>query len=73
MTGQGEVILNWKRADLDFRYYEEILYCGGGETLEQVAQQGCECPDPGNIEGQAGWHFEQPGLEGGVHDYSSWD
>ena len=39
--------------------------CEGGETLEQVAQQGCGCPLPGSIQGQAGWGFEQPGLEGG--------
>ena len=40
--------------------------CEGGETLEQVAQRGCECPLPGSIEGQAGWDCEQPRLEGGV-------
>jgi len=27
-------------------------------------------PLPGSIEGQAGWGFEQPGLEGGVPAYS---
>ena len=48
----------------------EILYCEGSETLEQVAQRGCGCPLPGSIQGQAGWGFEQPGLEGGVPAYS---
>ena len=36
------------------------------ETLAQVAQWGCGCPLPGSIQGQAGWGFEQPGIEGGV-------
>jgi len=38
----------------------------GGVTLERVAQGVCGCPFPGSIQGQAGWGFEQPGLEGGV-------
>ena len=37
-----------------------------GETLEQVAQWGCGCPLLGSTQGQAGWGFQQPGLEGGV-------
>ena len=46
-------------------------YCEGGETLEQVAQWGCECPLPGSVQGQAGWGCEQPSsLEGGVPAYS---
>ena len=44
---------------------EEILYSGGGETLEQVAQRGCGCPVPGSIQG-----CEQPGLVGSVPAYS---
>jgi len=31
-----------------------------GETLEQLAQRGGQCPIPGNIPGQAGWGSEQP-------------
>jgi len=42
----------------------------GGETLEQVAQWGCECPLPGNIQDQTGWGCEQLGLERGVPAYS---
>ena len=38
--------------------------------VEQVVQRGCGCPLPGSIQGQAGWGFEQPGLEGGVPAYS---
>ena len=38
--------------------------------MERVAQQGCGCPLPGSIQGQAGWGFEQPGLEGAVPAYS---
>jgi len=37
---------------------------------EQVVQYGCRCPHPGSIQGQAGWGFEQPGLEGGIPAYS---
>ena len=33
-------------------------------------QEGCGCPLPGSIQGQVGWGFEQPGLEGGVLAYS---
>ena len=35
-----------------------------GETcsLEQVAERGCECPSPGDIQGQAGCGSRQPGL-----------
>jgi len=42
----------------------------GGETLEQVAWCGCECPLPGSIPGQAGWGSEQSGLKGGGSAYS---
>ena len=38
--------------------------------MEQVAQQGCGCPLPDGVQGQAGWGFEQPGLAGGVPAYS---
>ena len=48
------------------RYKEEILYREGGETLEQIACRGSGSPIPGNIQGQAGRHSEQPGLAGGV-------
>lgn len=41
---------------------EYILWCEGGETLEQLAQRGCECPLLGNVQSQVGWNFEQPGL-----------
>ena len=52
------------------RFRLEILSCEGGETLEQVAQNGCGCSLPGSIQGQAGWGIEQPGLVGGVPAYS---
>ena len=52
------------------RYQEEIFYCEGGETLEHVAQRGCGCLLPGGIQGQVGWGFEQPRLEGGIPAYS---
>ena len=34
--------------------------------LEQVALRGCGYPLPGDVQDQAGWSFEQPGLVGGV-------
>ena len=30
--------------------------------LEQAAQRGCECPIPGDVQGQVGWGPGQPGL-----------
>ena len=42
------------RFRLDIR---KIIYCEGGEALEQVAQRSCECPLPGSVQGQAGWGF----------------
>jgi len=35
-------------------------------NLEEAAQWGCGSPLPGDIQDQAGWGFELPGLEGGV-------
>ena len=40
------------------------------ETLEQVAQQNCGCPLSEDIQGQAEWGIEQPGLESGIPSYS---
>jgi len=34
----------------------------GDDTLEQVAQGGCGCPNPGRIQGQAECDFGKPGL-----------
>jgi len=59
--GEGRLILGIRK---------EILYCEGRKTLEQAAQWGCGCPLPGSIQGQAGWGFEQPGLEGAILAYS---
>ena len=36
------------------------------EALAQVAQRSCGCPLPGNVQGQAGWSSEHPGLVEGV-------
>ena len=57
------------KGQIQTRYQEEILYCEGGETLQHVAQRGCEYPLSGSIQGQAGWGCEQPGLERGVPAY----
>ena len=37
--------------------------------MEQVAHLCCGCPLPGSIQSQAGWGFEQPGLEGDIPVY----
>ena len=60
--------LEYCRFRLDIR--KKVFKFEGDETLEQVAQRRCGYPLPGNIQGQAGWDFEQPGLEGGVSAYS---
>ena len=39
------------------------------ENLLSDAQRGCGCPLPEGVQGQAGWGFEPPGLEGGVLAY----
>lgn len=35
------------------------------EALVQVAQRSCECPLPGDVQGQAEWGPGQPDLVGG--------
>jgi len=47
---------------------ETIFYLEGGETLAQVPQRSGRYPIPGNIQGQAAWGSEQPGL---VEDLSA--
>jgi len=46
------------RLDIKKKFY----YHEGGETLEQIAQRSSGGPNPGNIQGQVGRGFEQPGL-----------
>ena len=48
------------RFRLDIR--RKFFHTEGGDALEQVAQGGCGCPIPGDIQGQAGCGFGQPGL-----------
>jgi len=43
-----------ERWEILVRYKKEMLYCEGGEALEQVAQRSCGCPLPGNVQGQVG-------------------
>ena len=59
------MILN-KRAQVQIRFQEEIIFYAGGETLAQVAQKSCGCPLYGSLQGQVGWDFEQPGLVEGA-------
>ena len=42
------------------------LNCESGEALEQVAQSGWQCSLTEDVQGQAGWGFEQPNLVRGV-------
>ena len=39
---------------------DEIFYKESGEALEQVAQRGDRCRNPGNIQGQVGWGSQKP-------------
>ena len=39
-------------------------------TVSKVVKRGCGCPLSGSVQGQAGWGFEQPGLEWGAPAYS---
>ena len=41
---------------------QQFFHTEGGDALEQVAQEGCGCPIPGGIQGQAGCGSGQPGL-----------
>lgn len=40
VTGQGTMILNWKRVGLDWIQGRNILMVGGGEIMGQVTQRG---------------------------------
>lgn len=57
------MVLNWKSVDLDQILGKNTFHSRGGEALEQVAQR---CFSPGNVKGQVGWSFEQPGLVEGL-------
>ena len=48
------------------------FYSEGGDTLEQVAQGGCECSIPGGIQGQAGCGSLQPDLVVGDPAHRGW-
>jgi len=54
----GELLL--RPAWYDFTWTR--FYHKGGESLEQIAHRGSRGLIPGNIQGQAGWSSEQPGL-----------
>ena len=43
-------------------YQEEVFHSEGGDALEQVAREGCGCPIPGGIQGQAGCGYGLPSL-----------
>ena len=59
MTGWG------KKGGLGYSY-SCILYCEGGEPLEQDAQRNYGYPIPGSVQGQVQWSSEQPDLVEGV-------
>ena len=50
--------------------YKEVFYNQGGEALAQVAQRGSGCFVLGDIQSQAEWGSEHPGLEVGIPAYS---
>ena len=39
-----------------------VFHEDSGEAIEQVTREGCGCPIPGDIQGQAGCGSGQPGL-----------
>lgn len=56
----------FKQRDLD-KILGNILYCGGGKALKQVAERNCGCPTTVSLqEPQAGCRSGQPGLVKGV-------
>lgn len=55
--GQGVIVLNKKRRDLE-QMKPRLFYNKGGKTLAQIAQICGSCPIPKNIPGQVG----QPDL-----------
>ena len=52
-----------ERFRLDIR--RKFFHTEGGDTLEQVAQEGCGCHIPGGIQGQAGCGTGHFGLVAG--------
>ena len=56
------MVFNYKRGEIQVRYQEEFSHSEGGDPLEQVAQRGCGCPIPGNIQGKFACGFGQPVL-----------
>ena len=58
------------KLEIQTRYWDEFFYCKGGEALEQFAQRSCGYPVSVSVQGQAGWGFEQPDLEGSVPAFS---
>ena len=48
----------WFRLDSRKKFFTQ-----GGDALEQVAQGGCGCPIPGDIQGQAGCGSGQCGAD----------
>lgn len=53
---------NCKKA-VQMRYQDKVLYCEGGELLEQAAHSSRGCSTPGDVQGQAG---KQTGVVEGV-------
>lgn len=45
---------------------KKILYCEGGNVLEEVAHRPCGYPVTGSVQGKVGGNFELPGHAGRV-------
>jgi len=57
----GQMVLGWRREDLGW-LSGEVLYQDCGDVLKLVAQSGCGCPIPEDVQDQVGWGPGQPGL-----------
>lgn len=62
MTGQEAVVTNnYRKFHLNIR--KKIFYCDSGQTLEQIAQRGCEASIRGGIQIPTRHGPKKPALE----------
>lgn len=62
------MILNWKKAGLNWPQRKYFFYDVGGEALAQFCPEKLWMPLTGSIQGHVGYDFEKPDL---VNDVSA--